>query len=63
VERESRAVRERVYLSPQSLYVWVFRSFWRRRRNWPRWLAEGYRGITAHRFRTQGDADRWLASL
>jgi len=29
------------YLSPHSLYVWVFRSFWRRRRNWPRWLAEG----------------------
>ena len=51
------------YLSRQSLYVWVFRSYWRRRRNWPRWLAEGYRHLEVHRFRTQGEADRWLASL
>jgi adenylate kinase family enzyme len=49
------------YLSPHSLYVWVFRSFWRRRRNWPRWLAEGYRHLDVHRFRTPGEAARWLA--
>jgi adenylate kinase family enzyme len=49
------------YLSPQSLYVWVFRSFWRRRRNWPKWLAEGYRHLDVHRFRTPGEAARWLA--
>jgi adenylate kinase family enzyme len=49
------------YLSSQSLYVWVFRSFWRRRRNWPKWLAEGYRHLEVHRFRTPGEAARWLA--
>src|SRR5207237_1208208 len=51
------------YLSTDSLYLWVFRSFWRRRRNWPRWLAEDYRHLAVHRFRTPGEADRWLASL
>jgi adenylate kinase family enzyme len=51
------------YLSRQSLYVWVFRTFWRRRRNWPRWLAEGYRHLDAHRFRTPGEAERWLESV
>ena len=39
----------------------VFRSFWRRRRNWPKWLAEGYRQLDVHRFRTPGEAARWLA--
>jgi adenylate kinase family enzyme len=50
------------YLSRESLYVWVLRSFWRRRRNWPRWLAEGYRHLAVHRFRTPGEAQRWLAT-
>ncbi|HTH70554.1 MAG TPA: hypothetical protein VL493_04685, partial [Candidatus Saccharimonadales bacterium] len=49
------------YLSPQSLYVWVLRSFWRRRRNWPTWLASGYRHLEVHRFRTPAEAARWLA--
>jgi adenylate kinase family enzyme len=48
------------YVSRESLYVWVLRSFWRRRRNWPRWLAEGYRHLAVHRFRTPGEAQRWL---
>ena len=51
------------YLSRQSLYVWVLRTFWRRRRNWPRWLALGYRHLLVHRFRTPRDADRWLRSI
>ncbi len=52
------------YLSTDSLYLWVFRSFWKRKRNWPRVLTEpAYRGVTLRRFRTQGEADRWLASL
>jgi adenylate kinase family enzyme len=51
------------YLSRQSLYVWVLRTFWRRRRNWPRWLALEYRQLLVHRFRTPRDADRWLRSI
>ena len=52
------------YLSTDSLYLWVFRSFWRRRRVWPRTLAEpAYAHLAVHRFRTPGEADRWLASL
>ena len=48
------------YLSRDSLYVWVFRTFWRRRRNWPRWFAAEYRHLVVHRFRTPGEAQRWL---
>jgi len=51
------------YLSRQSLYVWVLRSFWRRRRNWPRRLADQYRQLAVHRFRTPAEADRWLCSI
>jgi hypothetical protein len=48
------------YLSTDSLYLWVFRSFWKRRRNWPRFLAESYRHLEVVRFRTPGEARRWL---
>jgi hypothetical protein len=51
------------YLSTDSLYLWVFRSFWKRRRNWPRFLAESYRHLEVVRFRTPGEARRWLGSL
>ena len=51
------------YLSRESLYVWVLRTFWRRRRNWPRWLAEGYRHLAVRRFRTPAEADGWLRSI
>ena len=52
------------YLSTDSLYLWVLRSFWRRRRVWPRTLAEPpYRHIAVHRFHTPGEAERWLASV
>ena len=52
------------YLSRDSLYLWVFRSFWRRKRMWPRTLSEpAYAHLEVHRFRTQGEADRWLGSL
>jgi adenylate kinase family enzyme len=50
------------YLSFDSLYVWILRSHWRRRRTWPRILAqEEYRHLDVHRFRTPGEAARWLA--
>ena len=52
------------YLSGDSLYVWVLRSFWQRRRTWPRLLAEpGLRHLTVHRFRSPRDAERWLAGV
>jgi adenylate kinase family enzyme len=51
------------YLSTDSLYLWVFRSFWRRRRNWPRWVAEHHRHLTLQRFRTPGEARRWLEGI
>ena len=49
------------YLSKDSLYVWVFRSYWRRRRMWPRFLAEPmHAGLVVHRFRSPAEATRWL---
>jgi hypothetical protein len=51
------------YLSGDSLYLWVFRTFWRRRRTWPRSLAAGYRHLGLRRFGTPGEAERWLVSI
>ena len=52
------------YLSADSLYVWVFRSYWRRRRTWPALLAGPDLGhLQVHRFRHPGDAERWLAGV
>lgn len=52
------------YLSLDSLYLWVFRSHWTRRRNWPRVLVQPeYRHLVVHRFRTPGEAARWLRSI
>jgi len=50
------------YLSLDSLYVWILRSHWRRRRTWPRILAQPeYRHLEVHCFRTPSEAARWLA--
>lgn len=52
------------YFSTDSLYLWVLRSYWKRRRNWPRQLAEpAYRHLVVHRFRTPGEAAGWLAGI
>jgi adenylate kinase family enzyme len=52
------------YLSTESLYVWVFRRFWLRRRNWPKLFAEPQHAhLRLHRFRTPGEAERWLRSI
>ena len=49
------------YLSLDSLYLWVFRSHWKRRRTWPLILDQPeYRHLVVHRFRTPGEAQRWL---
>jgi len=50
------------YLSGDSLYLWMLRSHWRRKRTWPRILAQPhYRHLEIHRFRTPRQAERWLA--
>lgn len=50
------------YLSGDSLYLWVLRSYWKRRRAWPAILAT-YRDLRVHRFRTPAEAERWLRSI
>lgn len=60
----NRETFRRAYLSFGSLYVWILRSHWRRRRNWRRVLATpAYRHLQVHRFRTSDEAERWLRSL
>lgn len=52
------------YLSTDSLYLWVLRSHWKRRRSWPAILAQpAYRHLVVHRFRAPGQAERWLRSI
>lgn len=52
------------YLSLDSLYVWLLRSFWRRRHQWPRILAQPeYRHLAVLRFRSPADAERWLQEV
>ncbi len=52
------------YLSLDSLYLWVFRSHGKRRRTWPRILAQPeFRHLAVHRFRTPGEAQRWLDTI
>jgi len=52
------------YLSSDSLYLWVFRSYWKRRRAWPGLFADpAYRHLAVHRFRTPREAQRWLRAV
>ena len=52
------------YLSKDSLYVWLVRAYHRHQRAWPRALAQPeYAHLQVHRFRTSGEADRWLRSI
>ena len=49
------------YFSRDSLYWWVLKTYWRRRRTYPALLAlPQYAHVTRLRFRTPAEADRWL---
>ena len=50
--------------SDESLYHWLFQTYWRRKREFPRLLAEPrHRHLSLIRFRSPREADAWLASL
>lgn len=52
------------YLSKDSLYVWLVRAYRRHQRAWPRALAQpAYAHLQVRRFRTSGEAERWLRSV
>lgn len=52
------------YLSKDSLYVWLVRSYRRHHRAWPRALAQPeYAHLKVHRFHASREADRWLRSI
>lgn len=49
------------YLSTDSLYLWLLRSYWARRRAWPAALAGPHgRHLTVLRFRNPRAANAWL---
>jgi len=50
------------FLSRQSLFIWAFRTYWRRRRLMPEWLAL-YPHLRLVRLRSANEARRWLDGL
>jgi len=50
--------------SDDSLFHWLFKTYWRRKAESPRLLAEPrYAHLVLFRFRTRQEAARWLSSL
>lgn len=50
------------YLSRESLYVWLLKTYWRRRREMPERLADPkFAHLTVVHLRSPGEAERWLA--
>jgi hypothetical protein len=49
------------FFSRESLFWWALKTYWRRRRNYTALFARPeYAKITKLRFRTPGEAERWL---
>ncbi len=54
----------RLMFSRESILVWVLKTYWRRRREYPELLARPeYSHLTVFRFRTPKETARWLAEL
>ncbi len=52
------------FLSRDSLFVWAWKSHWRRRREYPVRLREpAYAHLDVYRLRTPAESDRWLNEL
>jgi len=52
------------FLSTDSILIWLFRTYWRRKRSVPSALAQPeYAHIVVHRFRTPRAFNRWLAAI
>jgi len=51
-------------LSRESILLWVLKTYWRRRREYPELLARSeYSHLTVLHFRAPGDTERWLDTL
>ena len=49
------------FLSRDSIFLWLFKSYWRRRRQVPELLARPeYAHLDVFRFRSPGETQRWL---
>ncbi len=54
----------RLLFSQESILVWVLKTYWRRRREYPELLARPeYSHLTVFRFRTPRETKKWLAAL
>ncbi len=52
------------FWSDESLYKWLFKTYWRRKREYPGLFAEPrYSHLTIIRFRSPREANEWLASF
>jgi adenylate kinase family enzyme len=52
------------FFSKDSLLIYAVRTYRRRRRRWDKLLgSERWAHLRVHRFRSNADADRWLASI
>jgi len=50
--------------SADSLFHWLFKTYWRRRREYPQLFAEPrYAHLAVFRFRSPREVDKWLAGL
>ena len=54
----------RLMFSRESILLWVLKTYWRRRREYPELLARPeYSHLTVFRFRTPRETAKWLAAL
>jgi len=50
--------------SDKSLFKWLFKTYWRRKREYPQLLAQpGHQHLRVFRFRTPHETEEWLATL